>query len=60
MIPTKDVDRISYEESTVFATLTGVTAQNAAPHSAPVGAQLDAARQDQLARFDRVGLATAT
>jgi hypothetical protein len=33
LIPTKDVDRISYEESTVFATLTGAApAQSPAPH----------------------------
>ncbi len=32
LIPTKDVDRISYEESTVFATLTG---KDAAPASTP-------------------------
>lgn len=39
LVPTKDVDRISYDESTVFATLTGAAAgQSPAPRRAPVGA----------------------
>jgi hypothetical protein len=39
LVPTKDVDRISYKESTVFATLTGATnTQDSASHSAPVSA----------------------
>ena len=39
LLPTKDVDRISYEESTVFATPTGAAAaQSAAPHLTPAGA----------------------
>lgn len=39
LIPTKDVDRISYDESTVFATLTGAAAANSpAPRRAPVSA----------------------
>jgi len=38
LILTKDVDRISYEESTVFATLTGeAAAQSPTSHLAPVG-----------------------
>ena len=40
LIPTKDVDRISYEESTVFATLTG---KDAAPISTPDLAPTNAA-----------------
>jgi hypothetical protein len=39
LVPTKDVARISYEESTVFATLTGeAAAQSPAQHLAHVGA----------------------
>jgi hypothetical protein len=39
LIPTKDVDRISYEESTVFATLAGEAAgQSSAPHLVSDGA----------------------
>jgi len=39
LIPTKDVDRICYDESTVFATLTGAaTAQSPASHLTPTDA----------------------
>jgi hypothetical protein len=39
LVPTKDVARISYEESTVFATLTGKAVEKRpAPDMAPVGA----------------------
>jgi sporulation protein YlmC with PRC-barrel domain len=39
LIPTKDVDRISYEESTVFVSLTmEAVEQSPAPHLAPTGA----------------------